>query len=77
MPMRDYSTLIYFVNTFKTDLENTGQNEPDYMAESALTSMEKQSCSPSDRTIKNILDFACSYEVVETRETGYVEMNLN
>jgi hypothetical protein len=33
--------------------------------------------APSPETIKRILDFALSYEVLETGMAGQVEMNLN
>jgi hypothetical protein len=39
--------------------------------------MENAENTPSDHTIANILNFARSYEVIETRKTGYVEINLN
>ena len=32
---------------------------------------------PSEKTIKSILDFARSYDVVETESTGCVEIILN
>jgi hypothetical protein len=32
---------------------------------------------PSEQSIKNILDFASSYEVLDTESTGQVEMILN
>lgn len=72
MPMQDYSTLIYFVNNFHNDLpsaEAVGSKSED-----ALTGMDFE---PSERSIKNILDFARSYDVMESESTGYVEMNLN
>ena len=62
MPMIDYSTLFYFVNNIQNKFEKETR---------------KMDCGPSGRTIKNILDFARSYDTVETKSAGYVEMNLN
>lgn len=72
--MRDYSTLIYFVNNFHNDLDSTSLQKVDNELEDSLTTMEFE---PSESSVKNILDFARSYEVLETESTGYVEMNLN
>ncbi len=70
--MKKLSTLIYFVNKFQT--KGSSRHEVENVIENSLTLMAVE---PSERSIKNILDFACSYEVIETRETGYVELNLN
>ncbi len=74
--MRKDSTLIYFVNRFNSDSESYLFDTDDQF-ERTLARMEIDENMPSDRTIKNILDFARSYEVIETEETGYVEMILN
>ncbi|NOR73565.1 MAG: hypothetical protein GQ525_00240 [Draconibacterium sp.] len=70
--MKKHSTLIYLVNNFQADAET--QSRVDDVIENELTAME---FNPSERSIENILNFACSYEVLETESTGYVEMNLN
>ncbi|WP_346857443.1 hypothetical protein [uncultured Draconibacterium sp.] len=70
MPMQDYSTLLYFV----TDFQSIETTEVDINLEESVAKMDFE---PSERTIKNILDFARIYDVVETEETGYVEMILN
>lgn len=62
MPMQDYSTLIYFVNNIQHDVE---------------TEMFQAGFEPSERSVTNILDFARSYDVVETESTGFVDINLN
>jgi len=76
MPMIKNSTLIYFVNNFQVDLESTIFESIQKEEESSLTKMENTPL-PSETTIKSILNFARSYDVLETKETGYVEMNLN
>lgn len=60
--MKHYSTLFYFVNSTQSNFEKD--------------TME-MAYEPSDQAIKNILDFAQSYDAVETKSSGYVEMNLN
>lgn len=70
--MKKHSTLIYLVNNFQT--EEAAQNRVDDVIGNELTAME---FNPSERSIENILNFARSYEVLETESTGYVEMILN
>jgi hypothetical protein len=72
LPMKKHSTLIYLVNCFQT--EEKTQNRFDDVIGKPLTAMEFE---PSERSIENILNFARSYEVLETESTGYAEMNLN
>ena len=75
MPMRNYSTLIYFVNNFQADLNATKTVENGF--ENSLTKMVSTEIEPSEQSIENILNFARSYEVLETQNAGYVEMILN
>jgi len=76
MPMRN-STLIYFVNQFHLESELFPSEAEMIDYGNTLAVMDNAEMLPSDRTIENILNFARSYEVLETEETGYVEMNLN
>ena len=76
MPMIKNSTLIYFVNSFQLDVESTHFDSVRKIDESFLEEMEETPL-PSEETIERILDFARSYEVLETEKAGYVEMNLN
>ena len=75
--MRNYSTLIYFVNSFHSGFESFLINSEIDIFENNLAKMDNKEILPSERTIENILNFARSYEVFETEETGFVEMNLN
>ena len=72
--MVNFSTLIYFVNNLQSDLEKNETNFVDDEIENLLTSME---VGPSENSMNNILSFSRSYEVLETENAGYVEMNLN
>ena len=72
--MRKISTLIYFVNNFQNDLEINTEVDLNFEIENFLTAMDNE---PSESSVKNILDFARSYEVLESEKTGFVELNLN
>lgn len=75
MPMRKISTLIYFVNSFQSESDQVNLVEAGINSFLETAPMEDE--MPSDRSIENILNFARSYEVLETENAGYVEMNLN
>ncbi len=60
--MMNFSTLFYCVNNIQSKFE---------------IEKLKMDYEPSGQTIRNILDFARSYDTIETKSTGYVEMNLN
>jgi len=75
MPMRNYSTLIYFVNSFQSESNQVNLIEASINSFLETTPLEDE--LPSERSIENILNFARSYEVYETENAGYVEMNLN
>lgn len=77
VPMRNYSTLIYLVNSFQSKTESNQVNLIEASINSFLAAMSEAEKVPSDRVIENILNFARSYEVYETENAGYVEMNLN
>jgi hypothetical protein len=72
MPMKKHSTLIYLVNRCQT--KGLASNKVENVIDNALTEMDFE---PSEQSIKNILDFAGSYEVLDTESTGQVEMILN
>lgn len=75
LPMRNYSTLIYLVNSFQSELNQFSLIETSINGN--LEKMSKKDEGPSDRIIENILNFARSYEVCKTKKAGYVELNLN
>jgi hypothetical protein len=72
--MQKISTLIYCINSFQNDCDlvkiTLSENELDTLKTSGK--ME-----PSEVSIKNILNFARSYDAIETKSTGYVDMILN
>ncbi|GAB1450349.1 hypothetical protein MASR2M47_04050 [Draconibacterium sp.] len=75
LPMRNYSTLVYLVNSFQSELNQFNLVETSINRN--LETMSKKNDGPSDRIIENILNFARSYEVCKTEKAGYVELNLN
>lgn len=56
------STLIYFVNDIQCKFEEE---------------TKRMDFEPSEQTVNNILNFARSYDVMETKSAGDVEMILN
>ena len=74
--MNKNSTLFYFVNKFQADLSSIILEEDEDLY-GFLTELEDAINTPSECIITNILNFARSYEVLETQKTGYVELNLN
>ncbi len=74
MPMQKFSTLMYCFNSFRSDCEQCETSIAENELNAAETTNEME---PSETSIKNILDFARSYDVLETESTGYVEMILN
>ena len=73
--MRKNSTLIYFVNSFQSVLKSVKLVETEVDNGPVNSSQKEQ--DPPDKIVQNILNFARSYDVVQTEEIGYVEMNLN
>jgi len=73
--MRNYSTLIYLVSSFQSELNHLSLIETSI--NSTSEPILKAEVAPSDKTIENILNFARSYEVCKTEKAGYVELNLN
>lgn len=62
MPMVKNFTLIYFENDIQCKFEEE---------------TKKMGLEPSEQTVNRILNFARSYDVMETKSAGDVEMILN
>ncbi len=72
--MQKFSTLMYCIKTFECESEPVEAAD----AETDFDTMEANHLKgPSEASIKNILDYARSYDVLETESTGFVEMILN
>jgi len=75
LPMMNYSTLIYLVNSFQSEIN--GDYPIEINVNGSQKTMSDTKHEPSDQIIENILNFARSYEVCKTEKAGYVEMILN
>ncbi len=71
--MQKISTLLFRINSFQADCDHCTVTESENMVDTTKT-IEN---GPSEKSIKNILDFARSYDVLESESTGYIEMILN
>lgn len=72
MPMKKHSTFIYLLNICHA--KSSAFNKVENVIDKGLAEMDFE---PSEQSIKNILDFACTYKVIETKSTGQIEMILN
>ncbi len=72
--MKKWFTLIFFVKKFSNQsFGNTEDFLPDFLTDSDA----ELGFSPSAGSIKNILDFANSYEVLNSNSTGQIELITN
>ena len=76
MPMKNSSTFIYFVKNFLSESDSYSQSM-NSSSEKSLSGMDSAGFTPPERSVQTILDFAQSYDVVETETTGQIEMNYN
>ena len=74
--MKKSSTFIYFVKNFpaQSDADFDSMNSS---FEKSLTGMDNAGFTPSRRSVQTIMDFARSYDVVETKTAGQLELNYN
>jgi hypothetical protein len=76
--MSKHSTLNYLVNSYYAGkkeveiLQNTG-----YTSDNFDTNSDRYFFEPSQSSINAILNFASQYEVIHSRKTGNIELNLN
>ena len=73
--MINHSTLVYLVNSFQSELKSV--NLVETKVDGNPENTKEIEHSPPDRIVENILNFARSYEVLESEKVGHVEMNLN
>ena len=76
MPMKKISTFVFLVRKIYSKF-STETNLPTEMFEDDLNEMEKAGFSPSEETVQKIINFAHTYDVLNTVSAGQVEMNLN
>ncbi|MGE5395758.1 MAG: hypothetical protein ACM3P1_13530 [Candidatus Saccharibacteria bacterium] len=79
MPMNKISTLNYLINSYKAGVAEAKLYR-EYPVEDCEESILKRNYTeyePSQHSIDAILNFASQYEVMPSRNTGPVELNLN
>lgn len=72
--MQKLSTLIYVVNKFTN---RTSEFIEDGFRNFLTTPDEEPEFSPSAAAVKNIMDFASAYEVLESKSAGQIELVIN
>jgi hypothetical protein len=78
MPMNKFFTLNYLINSYKS-----GQAEcklyqyPAADFDESILDRNIVEVEPLQSSIDAILDYASQYEVVESEQTGKIELNLN
>lgn len=73
MPMQKFSTLIYCVSHVQSDVDFQKRSKTEKMVDG----LERNEMGPSEESIRNIMNFARSYDVIKTKAAGFVEMILN
>ncbi len=72
--MKKLSTLVFIVKKFSGQKTNGFK---DNLRNFLALSDEKSGISPSAGSIRKIMDFANSYEVLDSKTTGQIELNSN
>ena len=75
MPMNKFSTLNYLINSY-----NDGKKEAEMLRYDLFESTDNDDPTgfePSQGCINSILNFASQYEVLKSKQSGNIELNLN
>jgi hypothetical protein len=73
-PMKKWSTLIFIVKEFSVQqIKNIDFNSQEFLTDSD----DNAEFSPSAQSIRNIMDFANSYKVLNSNSTGQIELITN
>ncbi|MDX9880900.1 MAG: hypothetical protein RBS73_02465 [Prolixibacteraceae bacterium] len=70
--MRKISTLNYIIRTYQND-----RQKEEFLSDKIFSSFNDEMYEPAPESIEAILNFARSYDVMETRSAGKIEMNFN
>lgn len=70
--MTKSSTLKFYINAYLSEIESVSVNSATKEEKSDRGEVEV-----SDRCLKNILDYARAYRVVNTQQIGNVELMMN
>ena len=72
MPMRKISTLTYIIKTYENDTQ-----KEELLSEEIFRSFDGEMYEPAPESINAILNFARSFDVMETKSAGKIELNFN
>lgn len=72
MPMRKISTLNYIIKTYQNN-----EKKEDFLSNDIFNCFNEESYEPSLQSVNSILDFARSYQVLNSANAGIIELNLN
>ncbi|MBL7967280.1 MAG: hypothetical protein JNK09_09775 [Prolixibacteraceae bacterium] len=76
--MSKFSTLNFLINSYqagKKEVELFQQLEE--VSENDLLNLDQSEFEPSQNSINAILNFALQYDVLQSEQTGNIELNLN
>jgi len=76
MPMKKDFTFIFFIKNIYSK-SSTGFIHHSSWLDNDLTDRVNNEFSPSRESLKRILDFARTYDVLETKSAGEIELILN
>lgn len=79
MPMNKNFTFNYLINSYKSGIAEVKQYNyyPAGDREESILNIDHSEFEPSQRSIDAILNFASQYDVIQSRHSGPVELNLN
>jgi len=75
MPMKNFTFPFFIKKIYFNSAHHINPNEEWGYNDMAVTG--DGFFSPSEKTVRKIIDFAHSYDVVDTKSVGQVEMNLS
>lgn len=70
--MRKISTLTYIIKTYQNEIK-----KEEFFSEEIFNSFNDEIYEPAPESIDAIMNFARSYDVMETKSTGNIELSLN
>lgn len=70
--MRKISTLTYIIKTYQNEIK-----KEEFLSEEIFNSFNDEIYEPAPESIDAIMNFARSYDVMETKSTGNIELSLN
>ncbi len=72
MPMRKISTLHYIIKTYQQN-----EKKEEFLPADIFESFDDDVFEPAPQCVNAILNFARSYQVMDSAQAGSIELNLN